>query len=92
MTIGMKSFVVGWGLLGSIGWGLLISSFVSSTIDQNYQNFGIRICNQLPDKVSIDCFDAVKEERREGFYSLAILIWVISAIAVNQLLPNKTDE
>jgi hypothetical protein len=91
MTIGMKSFVVGWGLLGSIGWGFLITSFASIPIDQNYQDFGNRICNQLPDEVSIDCFDAVKEERREGFYELVISIWVISAIAVNQL-KNKKDE
>ena len=92
MTVGMKSFAVVWGLLGSIGWGFLITSFASIPIDQNYQDFGNRICYQLPDKVSIDCFDAVKEERRKGFYNLAISIWVISAIAVNQLLPNKTDE
>ena len=83
ITIGMK-----WS---AVGWGFLISCILSTAIDQSYQWFGIRICNQLPDAVNINCIYAVEKEKREGLNILLISIWVISAIAISGI-PNKTDE
>jgi len=75
----------------AVGWGFLISCVVATGIDQVFQGFGIRVCDQISDSARRDCINAVRTETREGFNILAISIWVFSAVAISQL-PDKKDK
>ena len=66
----------------AVGWGFLISCIASTLINQSYQDFGIRICDQMSDAVRQDCITAMRKEVQSGFNELAISIWVIAAVAV----------
>lgn len=81
IPIGMK-----WS---AVVWGFLISCVVATGIDQNYQDFGIRICDQIPEGVRRDCVNAMRKETREGFNTLAISIWVVAAIAVSPYIDKS---
>ena len=72
----------------AVGWGFLITCFAATIIDQNYLNFGIRICDQMPDELRRDCIDFTKKEVRKGFNALAISIWVLSTIAISSYIDE----
>jgi hypothetical protein len=74
----------------SLGWGILITSIVTTAIDQSYQDFGIRICDRITQEVREQCIDAMREER--DFNSLAILTMILSTSAVASFQPRKQDK